>query len=60
VKSEKMGDKTLGGGEKKFSVCLEDEKRKTIGVKNKNKNKKTESRMLISQQHTSRVGVRLG
>ena len=59
MKSETMGDKTLGGGEL-FSVCLEDEKRKTIGVKNKNKNKKTESRMLISQQHTSRVGVRLG
>ena len=36
-----MGDKTLGGGEKIyiFSVCLEDEKRKTIGVKNK-KNQK--------------------
>jgi len=40
VKSEKMGDKTLGGGEKIFSVCLEDEKRKTIGVKNKNKTKR--------------------
>jgi hypothetical protein len=40
VKSEKMGDKTLGGGEKKISVCLEDEKRKTIGVKNKNKTKR--------------------
>jgi hypothetical protein len=50
-------DKTLGG-EKKISVCLEDEKRKTIGVKNK-QIKKTESRMLISQ-HTSRVRVRLG
>jgi len=59
VKNETMGDKTLAG-EKKNPVCLEDEKRKTIGVKNKNKNKKTESRMLISQQHTSRVGVRLG
>jgi hypothetical protein len=49
VKNETMGDKTLWG-EKKFSVCLEDEKRKTIGAKSK-KNKKTESRMLISQ-HT--------
>ena len=36
MKNETMGDKTLGG-EKKFSVCLEDEKRKTIGAKNKNK-----------------------
>ena len=49
MKNEKMCDKTLGG-EKKNSVSLEDEKRKTIGVKNK-KIKKTESRMLISQ-HT--------
>jgi hypothetical protein len=49
VKSEKMGDKTLGG-EKKISVCLVDEKIKTIGAKN-GKIKKTESRMLISQ-HT--------
>jgi hypothetical protein len=31
------------GGRKKFSVCLEDEKRKTIGAKNK-KLEKTESR----------------
>jgi hypothetical protein len=42
VKNETMGDKTLGvGGEKKFSVCLEDERRKTIGAKNK-KIEKTE------------------
>ena len=47
MKNETMGDKTLGG-EKKFSVCLEDEQRKTIGAKNR-KIKKTESRMLISQ-----------
>jgi hypothetical protein len=50
VKNETMGDKTLGGGENN-SVCLEDEKRKTIGAKNKTKLEKTESRMLISQ-HT--------
>jgi hypothetical protein len=47
VKNETMGDKTLRG-EKKFSVCLEDEKRKTIGAKNR-KIKKTESRIMISQ-----------
>jgi hypothetical protein len=49
MKNETMGDKTLGG-EKKISVCLEDEKRKTIGAKSR-KIKKAESRMLISQ-HT--------
>ncbi len=30
-----MGDKTQGGEEKSFSVCPEDERKKTIGVKNK-------------------------
>ena len=51
VKNEKMCDTTLGR-EKRFSVCLEDEKRKTIGAKNKTKKwEKTESRILISQ-HT--------
>jgi hypothetical protein len=53
VKNETMGDKTLRRGRKTFSVCLEDEKRETIGAKNKIKFKikKAESRMLISQ-HT--------
>jgi hypothetical protein len=49
VKNETMGDKTQGG-RKIISVCLEDERRKTIGAKNR-KIEKTESRMLISQ-HT--------
>jgi hypothetical protein len=36
VKNETKGDKTLGG-DKKISVCLEDEKRKTISIGAKNK-----------------------
>ncbi len=47
MKSGTMGDKTLGGGNFFLSVSrIEDEKRKTIGAKNR-KIKKTESRMLI-------------
>ncbi len=48
MKNKTMGDK----GEEKtiFAVCLEDERRKTIGAKNR-KIERTESRMLISQ-HT--------
>ncbi len=49
MKNETMGDKTQGG-RKMFSVCLEDEREKTIGAKNR-KIEKTESHMLISQ-HT--------
>jgi hypothetical protein len=41
------------GGEKKFSVCLEDEKRKTIGAKNK---KIRKDRITYVDKPTHRVG----
>ena len=49
-----MGDKTLGG-EKKISVCLEDEKRKTIGAKNR-KNQKDRITYVDKSTHQVLVG----
>ncbi len=53
MKNETMGDKTLGG-KKKFSVCLEDEKRKTIGAKNRKI--KAKDRITYVDKSTHHVG----
>ena len=53
MKNETMGDKTLGG--KKNSVCLGDEKRKTIGAKNKTK-KMGKDRITYVDKSTHEVG----